>query len=202
VSHPPFALLYDYRCPFARNVHTHVLAARQAGLDVDVTFEPFTLNQGHIGEGEPDVWDDPRHDGTLLALEVSVAVRDDFPGTFDALHGVLFNARHVRGISLTQRDQLTELLDEVGLDPGEVFALVDSLGPRRHIAERWRHYDSIGVFGVPTFVTEDTEASFVRLMSGPDPLDPGASVAVVERLLHLVLHQPEINELKRSQLER
>ena len=202
MSHPPFALLYDYRCPFARNVHSHVLAARAEGLELDVTFEPFTLNQGHIVEGEPDVWDDPRHDGTLLSLEVSVAVHDDFPGSFDALHGLFFEARHVRGISLTQRDQIAELLGEVDLDPGEVFALVDSLGPRRHIAERWRHYESIGVFGVPTFVTADTDATFVRLMTGVDLNDPGASVAVVERLLHLVLHQLEINELKRSQLDR
>ena len=35
----------------------------------------------------------------------------------------------------------------------------------------------------------------MRLMSGPDPDDPGASIAVVERLLHLVCHQTEINEL-------
>jgi hypothetical protein len=39
-------------------------------------------------------------------------------------------------------------------------------------------------------------------MEGPDPEDPGASVAVIERLLHLVVHQTEINELKHTQVRR
>jgi hypothetical protein len=201
VSHPPFALLYDYRCPFARNVHEHVLAARAAGLELDVRFEPFILNQGHVPDGGPSVWDDPRHDGDLLSLEVSVAVRDEIPASFDALHQLLFEARHRRGISLTTREQLAELLEEVDLDPGEVFALVDSRGPRRLIAEAWRHYhDDLDVFGVPTFVFGDEDATFVRLMIGPDPEDEGASIAVVERLLHLVCHQTEINELKHTRV--
>jgi protein-disulfide isomerase-like protein with CxxC motif len=132
---------------------------------------------------------------------VSVAVRDQLPESFDVLHGLLFSARHDRGISLTTRKQLAELLGEAGLEPGEVFALVDSRGPRRHLAETWRHYhDDLEVFGVPTFVLGDADATFVRLMTRPDPADPGASIAVVERLLHLVLHQPEINEVKHTRV--
>ena len=46
-----------------------------------------------------------------------------------------------------------------------------------------------------TFVVNDDDATFVRLMTGPDDADPGASIAVVERLLHLVLHQTDINEV-------
>ena len=202
MNHPPFVLLYDYRCPFARNVHEHVLAARASGLELDVTFEPFTLSQGHIAEGAPAVWDDPRHDGSMLSLEVSVAVRDAHPDSFDALHTVLFDARHERGISLTTREQIAELLVEVDLDPGEIFALVDSRGPRRLIADAWTHFhDDLGVFGVPTFVVDDRDATFVRLMTGPDRQDPGASMAVVERLLHLVIFQTEINEVKHTRLE-
>ena len=203
MSHPPFVLLYDYRCPFARIVHEHVLAARSSGLELEVRFEPFTLDQGHVEEGSAAVWDDPAYDAALLALEVSVAVRDEHPDSFDLLHGILFDARHVRRIPLTTREQLASLLEEAGLDPGEVFAVVDSRGPRRHIAECWQHYhDELDVFGVPTFVVNDDDATFVRLMEGPDPDDPGASVAVVERLLHLVIHQTEINELKHTRIGR
>jgi hypothetical protein len=66
----------------------------------------------------------------------------------------------------------------------------------------WRHYhDDLEVFGVPTFVVDD-DATFVRLMTGPDPQDPGASLAVIERLLHLVIHQTDINELKHTRISR
>lgn len=199
----PFTLLYDYRCPFACNLHLHVLAARAAGLALDITFEPYTLSQGHVAPGDVAVWDDPGHDSVLLALEVSVAVRDQFPAQFDALHGILFAARHQRGIALASRAQIEPLLIEAGLDPGEVFAVVDSLGPKRHIAEAWTHYhDDLDVFGVPTFVINDEDAIFVRLMDGPDPSNPHASVGVVERLVDLVVNHTQINELKHTQVRR
>ena len=203
MTYPPFVLLYDYRCPFARNVHEHVLAARAAGLELDVTFEPYTLDQGHVAPGEPAVWDDPARDPGVLALEVSVAVRDSFPEAFDALHAALFDARHVGGIPLTTREQLAPLLEAAGVDPGAVFAVVDSRGPRRLIAAAWTHFhDDLDVFGVPTFVFDDTDATFVRLMSGPDASDPGASIGVIERLLDLMINQSDINELKHTRLSR
>jgi len=199
----PFALLYDYRCPFARTVHEHVLAARRAGMDLDVTFEPFTLHQGHIATGDPDVWDDPAYDGALLSLEVSVAVRDKFPYLFDELHGALFDARHVGGVSLTTRHQLTEIMERTGLDVEKVFAVVDGGEPRQVIAERWRHFhDDLDVFGVPTFVIDDADAVFVRLMSGPDRENPAASIPVIERLLDLILNESDLNEFKHTQVNR
>ena len=54
-----FAVTWDYRCPFARNFHEHVLTGLEAGADWDVRFVPFSLDQVHVAEGDPDVWDDP-----------------------------------------------------------------------------------------------------------------------------------------------
>ena len=74
-----FEITYDYRCPFARNAHEHVLDALEAGAEWDVTFVPFSLGQVHVTEGQPDVWDDPDSETGLLALQASVVVRDKFP---------------------------------------------------------------------------------------------------------------------------
>ncbi|MEI8051203.1 MAG: DsbA family protein [Actinomycetes bacterium] len=198
-----FSLLYDYRCPFARNVHQHVLTALGAGMDLAVTFEPYTLSQGHISEGDQDVWDNPAHDGTLIALEASVAVRDEFPEHFSSVHGAFFEARHAQGIPLSDRTQVGSILDTCGLDPEAVFSVVDTGGPRFHIADRWRHYNGdLDVFGVPTFVISDEDAVFVRVMTGPDATDPSASIALVRRILDLIDENPEINEFKHTRLSR
>ena len=200
---PPFSLLYDYRCPFARLVHEHVLTAMDQGLELDVSFEPFTLSQGHIEPGQPDAWDDPAHASTLLALEASVAVRDAYPESFRALHRALFDARHAQGIALTTRAQLNPLLEGVGLDPERIFEIVEAGEPRQIIASQWRHYhDDLDVFGVPTFVFDDEDAIFVRLMSGPNPSDPHASVTEVERLLDLMVNHADLNEFKHTRLSR
>ncbi len=200
---PAFSLLYDYRCPFARNVHEHVLAAMESGLELDVTFEPYTLSQGHISEGDPDVWDGPAHDGALISLEASVAVRDTSPWHFPAVHAALFAARHVDGIALTTREQVGTILTTCGVDADAIFSVVDSGGPRATIAACWKHYhDDLDVFGVPTFILDDEDATFVRLMNGPDATNPGASVQVITGLLELIAGQPEINELKHTRLSR
>src|SRR5688572_17655611 len=89
-----FAVTWDYRCPFARNAHEHVLTALEGGADWDVTFTPFSLNQAHVEEGGLDVWDDPAAAPALVAMQAGIAVRDRFPDQFLAVHAALFRARH------------------------------------------------------------------------------------------------------------
>ncbi|HEX6597609.1 MAG TPA: hypothetical protein VF045_11770, partial [Acidimicrobiales bacterium] len=77
-----FAVTWDYRCPFARNFHEHVLAGLAAGADWDVSFVPFSLDQVHVEEGDLDAWDNPNVCRSLLAGQVGVAVRDHWPEHF------------------------------------------------------------------------------------------------------------------------
>ena len=199
----PFVLLYDYRCPFAKNVHDHVIAALRSGLALDVTFTPYTLSQGHVEPGGAAVWDDPVQAAGLLALEASLAAQTIAPDAFLDLHEALFAARHERSISLMTTEQIDAVLNEVGIDPSPIWAEVATGRPKGAIAKAWVHFhDDLDVFGVPTFVVDDADATFVRLMDGPDKGDPVASVKVVTTLLDLVISQTEINELKHTRLSR
>ena len=92
-----FDLSYDYRCPFAKNIHLHVVSALRAGANFDVNFVPWSLNQGHREAGAPDIWDDPARDGDNLALAASISVRDQQSERFLDAHEALFLARHERG---------------------------------------------------------------------------------------------------------
>ena len=64
-----FSVTWDYRCPFARNAHEHVIAGLRAGADWNVRFVPFSLGQVHVAEGEPDIWVRPGDDSGLIALQ-------------------------------------------------------------------------------------------------------------------------------------
>ena len=74
-----FAVSFDYRCPFARNGHESVVAGLRAGRDWDVTFLPFSLDQVHVEDDAPAVWElDPEVRGTgVSALTWGIAVRDE-----------------------------------------------------------------------------------------------------------------------------
>ena len=51
------AVTFDYRCPFACNGNAAVVAALRDGSDIDFRFMPFSLDQAHVEEGEPPVWE-------------------------------------------------------------------------------------------------------------------------------------------------
>ena len=192
-----FSVNWDYRCPFARNAHEHLLAGLQAGADWDVRFVVFSLEQSHVEEGGTPVWDEPdRHPG-LAANLAGVVVRDKQPEDFPAVHGALFTARHDQALDLRDRHILSTVLDEAGVDGKNILSEVDAGWPLEIL--KTEHSDTVErlhAFGVPTFML-DEDAVFVRLMDRP--LGDGAlAISTVERVLDLMAGWPELNEFKHT----
>lgn len=195
-----FAVTYDYRCPFACNAHDHLVTALSAGADWDVSFMPFSLGQAHVEEGGPSVWDDPRRDTGMLALQASIAVRDNYPDHFLDIHGDFFNARHRLGRKLQDPIVIYEILTVNDLDADEIFNVIRDGQPLETIrTEHERAAADHDVWGVPTFVVGD-KAAFVRLMSGPAG-DTDAAAGTIERIVSMLSDWPELNEFKHTSLE-
>lgn len=196
-----FAVTWDYRCPYAFNAHTHLIAALQDGAPWDVTFAPFSLNQVHVAEDGTPVWDDPSHSPGIIAMEAGLSVRDHQPEKFLAVHEALYRARHLEARDVRQPEVVRAVVAEAGADADAVFADIEGGGPlatfrKEHEASVAQH----SVFGVPTFIVGD-RAVFVRLMTRFDG-DPVASRATIERVLTLIETQPELNELKHTSIPR
>jgi len=196
-----FAVTWDYRCPFARNAHEHLLAGLAEGASWDVRFVPFFLNQAHVEEGGTPAWDDPAHQPDLLALAAGVVVRDRFPDKFRSVHHSLFSARHDDADDLRNRDVVVGALRRGGADADAVLAEVDAGWPAAVIRdEHSRVADTLDVFGVPTFIAGD-QAVFVRLMTRPNG-DAALATRTIDRVLDLLENHAEINEFKHTQIGR
>jgi hypothetical protein len=196
-----FAITWDYRCPFARNFHEHVIEGLLDGADWDVTFVPFSLGQVHVGEGEPDVWDEPERDSGLLALQAGVVVRDRFPKQFLTTHRELFAVRHVHGNKLTDRNVLDGALRAGGVDPSAVFDAIAGGEPLETV--RKEHEAAVAdfdVWGVPTVLAGEG-ASFVRVMNDAGG-NPALARRTVERVVDLLTGWPELNEFKHTTRSR
>jgi 2-hydroxychromene-2-carboxylate isomerase len=196
-----FAVTWDYRCPFARIAHEHVLEGLLAGADWDVTFVPFCLGQVHVEEGGIDVWDAPERDTGLLALQAAVVVRDSIPDRFLAVHRGLFTARHVEGAHLRDEQVIRDVLTAVDVDADTVFAEIATGAPletvrKQHEAAASEH----DVWGVPTFIAGD-RAAFVRLMATPGG-DADLARTTVERIIDQLTGWPDLNEFKHTSLDR
>ena len=195
----PFAVTWDYRCPFARNAHEHLAVALADGADWDVTFLPFSLSQVHVPEGGPPVWDDPAKARDLLALAAGVVVRDRYPEHFLDAHVALFAARHDEGLDLRVPEIVAGVLNGAGVPGAEVVAEAEAGAAVEEI--RRAHERAVGewaVFGVPTFVVDD-RAVFVRLMSRPQG-DVALARQTIEGVLDLFDTMPDLNEFKYTTL--
>ena len=195
-----FAVTWDYRCPFARNAHDHVVTALQGGAPWDVTFVPFSLGQVHVEEGEPDIWDRWRDDSGLLSLQAGVVVRDKFPDRFLDVHQALFALRHDHGGHLRDEEAVRRVLADQGVDADAVLAEID--GGNAILTVRHEHEQAARVhrvWGVPTFIVGE-QASFVRLMDRPAG-DAALAQRSIERVLDL-LAWPELNEFKHTSIPR
>ena len=187
---------FDYRCPFAYNGNSALIDAVENGADLDVRFAPFSLDQVHVEEGAPPVWErDPREWGSgVLALLYGIAARDEFPDQYIAAHLELFGARHVRGEKLADEAVLRGAVTRAGIDPDALAEVAHASKTLKTLgAEHTEMVDVYAVFGVPTFIEGD-EAVFVRFMDrghGPD----------VERMLDL-LEWTSFNEFKRTRVPR
>jgi hypothetical protein len=194
-----FDLSFDYRCPFAKNIHLHVITALRAGADFDVNFAPWSLSQGSRSSG-PDVWNDAAYDADLLALAAAISVRDEQSEYFLEAHEALFRARHDLAIRLVTLDEISNVLAPIGIDMAKVAADVASRRPHDVIAASHKEFDRFEAFGVPTFVVND-DATFVRYMSEPSE-DSSASVELITTLLTMMSTRADLNEFKHTQLPR
>lgn len=193
-----FDLSFDYRCPFAKNLHLHVVTALNAGADFAVNFVPWTLSQGYRAEGAPDVWNDPAYDADLVSLAVSVSVRDQQPDYFLRAHEALFRARHERAIRLVTLDEIEGVLSPLGVDMELVRLDVASRRPHEVIGQSYEAFSRYDAFGVPTLVVGN-DATFVRYMTTPTD-DARASIKIIESLVALMEFEPELNEFKHTRL--
>ncbi|MEY2432132.1 MAG: hypothetical protein QOC92_1857 [Acidimicrobiaceae bacterium] len=198
-----FAVTWDYRCPFARNAHEHILTALEAGADWDVRFVPFSLGQVHVEEGDTDVWDDPSKDTGIVALQAGVVVRDRFAEKFYAVHRDLFAARHDLGLKLNDVDVVRDVLVRHGIDADEVFgAIEDGTALKQVRTEHESAVEHHRVWGVPTFISGD-EAVFVRLMDrSQTSADAESSKTSIEHVVELLNGWPNLNEFKHTGIKR
>ena len=168
-ARPEFAVTWDYRCPFARNGHEHILDGLEAGAPWEVTFVPFFLNQSHVPEGgtsrlgRPGPAGRPRRPGRRRRRAGTGSPTTSWPCTAPCSPPATMKAATC-GIVAVVREALTR----AGADADAVLAEVEDGWPAKVVRdEHDRVVGQLEVFGVPTFMA-DGSAVFVRLMSRPE----------------------------------
>ncbi len=196
---PKFAITWDYRCPYARIAHDHVVTALHGGASWDVTFLPYCLGQSHVEPGETDIWDRPQEDTGLFALQFAVSVRDQQSAQFLDLHTALYNHRHERNGNLSDVESVGQIAKSVGINVAAVMADIASGRTLETVKnEHTRYAESHAVWGVPTFIVGPA-AVFVRLLDRPESAEDATQT--IERIL-AIISWDNLNEFKHTSVPR
>jgi hypothetical protein len=173
-----------------------VIAAVRGGAQLDVRYLAFSLDQVHVEEDEPAMWERPPEEwgSGVLALLYGIAVRDQFADHFEDAHLALFAVRHDHGKKLHEEQELRAAVASVGLDADAVADEAWSGRPMKALtAEHTEAVEGWGVFGVPTYIDGDN-AAFIRFMER-------GRVDDLERTLDM-LAWTNLNEFKRPNIPR
>ncbi|MEX0592512.1 MAG: DsbA family protein [Nitriliruptoraceae bacterium] len=198
-----FGVTFDYLCPWARNLNEHVLTGMRSGANWNVRFVPYSLSQGHVDEGDVDIWerDNPDHESGILALKVGLVVRDHHPEAFLDAHESLFAARHDQGDDIKSPAVLAAALDHAGLDGQPIVSAAQHDSMTQQLANEHRAaVEDHDVWGVPTVIGEHRSV-FLRVLDRPDG-DADVARQRVRFVVSMVNDEPMIHEFKQTELTR
>ena len=194
-----FGLTWDYRCPYGRIAHDHVVKGLRAGANWDVTFLPFCLGQAHVEDGQSDIWDRPHDDSGIYALQFGISVRDQQAAKFLELHAALYDFRHDSHGDLKNEEMIAAIASSHGVDVAAVNADIASGRPLAIVkAEHSAYVSTHAVWGVPTFVVGNS-AVFVRLLDRPK--SDQEAINTIERVLDNIAWD-NLNEFKHTSVPR
>jgi len=171
---------------------------RELGDRLRVTWRYFPLEQVNSAEG-PDwkLWEQPNSHRSRgrPAFQAAIAAKRQGNDAFERFHLALLKARHEEGKDHGRRQVLLAVADQAGLDR-ERFeqdladrTLLPLIG-EDYVAGR----TTLGVFGTPTFVFANGEASYLRLLPPPPPEE---TMAVFEEFVRIGRDRPYLLEVKR-----
>ena len=107
---------------------------------------------------------------SLTAARLAIAGRE--AGWTPAFSRALFRAEFTQGSDIAEEPVLRAALREAGVESTEVFALARSEEVKGRLKAEIEYAKSIGIFGAPSFVTEDGE-----MFWGDDRLEEALSWA-------------------------
>ncbi|MEX2324448.1 MAG: DsbA family protein [Nitriliruptoraceae bacterium] len=198
-----FGVTFDYLCPWARNVHDHVITALRGGAEWQVDFVPYSLAQGHVSDDETPIWDrpEPFRESGILALATGLYVRDHLPEQFLDVHEALFAVRHELGLDIKDPQSIAKQLSTLGLDGESIVANASTPAMVEQLArEHQAAVNDHDVWGVPTLIGA-SRSVFVRVMDRPNG-DAETARQRIEHLIELVNSHMVLHEFKETVLAK
>ena len=204
-------LYYDYQCPFAYRGVQLFAEIEQSRPEIKIDWRFLSLEQINndlTEHKDSDPWYIWAQDldyaplrgssrqRTLAAFLASHAASVQGVEAFARFRLAVFSAYHDEERDISNPGTLLDIGRRAGLDLNAFQTHWRSTEARNRLRLNHEQGVSIGAFGVPTIVINDSEATYLRLTSYPR--DPDERQSLFDHLVHTIVQRPYVQELKRA----
>ncbi len=100
-------------------------------------------------------------------------------GAVNKLHGEFFNAIHLSGMNLNDREQLFGVVERAGVNRRQFAQAMESDATQKRVAESERLGRAAGLDGVPMFVVDGRYRTSISMAGGYDKVFPTVNNLIV-----------------------
>lgn len=200
---------FDYLCPFAYRTVRLFTEMEQARADVSVTWRFFSLEQVNaVARGKSEawqVWEQPldyetlwrRSRSRILApFLASYAAQRQGSQAFARFRLAVFHAYHHDRLDTSNPDVLLDIARRAELNLADFTAHWQSQQARDQLRRDHLGGLDVGVFGVPTVIVNNCEATYLRLSEYPESATERQ--ILFDELVHLLTRRLCLQEFKRA----
>ena len=184
------AVYFDFTCAYSYRAWLWFERMSSDGANLRLDWRPFVLKEVNRNEGAPSLLTGPKITSVaVLALAVGEALTDK--SAAESYRAKMFHSMHA-GSDRPSREEILRTAIEFGLNH-DAFR-DDEAGWLGTVRESHQEaVTTLGVFGTPTLVAENSGAMYVKLENLPRADDHHLFRAIVS----LTTDHPEVAELKR-----
>lgn len=165
---PKIDIFIDYTCPWVAQIFPWIIDVLSKDKSIIVNWRSFPLEQINNELDEWKCWDQDENyiSRGLWALRGGIAARMMGDNYHNQYMAKILNEKHVKRTDIRPRSTIIGIAQKLNF-PDKFTNLLDDKSRLHEISEDYMYAESLGVFGTPTFLFDDTHVAFLKTFTPP-----------------------------------
>ena len=191
-----FDIFIDYTCPWVAQIFPWIMDVLQKDSTLVINWRSFPLEQINNEIHDWKCWeqDETYISRGLWPLRGGIAARMIGHKYHNEYMAKILEEKHVKHKDVRSRETIIDLAQKLSF-PNKFTDFIDDETRLKEISEDYIYAESLGVFGTPTFLFDDTHLAFLKTFTPPK----SDSVSFFNNFYQMAALKNYFGELKRPQ---
>tara|TARA_Y100000768_G_scaffold362020_1_gene320508 strand:- start:60 stop:671 length:612 start_codon:yes stop_codon:yes gene_type:complete len=163
-----FDIFIDYTCPWVAQIFPWIMDIMQKDKNLQVKWRSFPLEQINNELDEWKCWEQDENyiSRGLWPLRGGIAARMISNECHNEYMATILDLKHIKHHDIRSRGAIIDIAEKLNF-PIKFTDFLDDPLRLQEISEDYVYAESLGVFGTPTFIFDDTNVAFLKTFTPP-----------------------------------